>query len=229
MFKKSIYGLILIGLFFWLGYEGNRSLSPREDAPTAQRLNLKPSVSVLPRSSRGVVAAVEEPARERRVLPPPQVREVRYHPRAEGEWQGMPVDIAVTPPCDTTDQCQLALACTKQVCTVCTEDRDCSGGEICVLDHCLVKENAGCVAARDCPDQELCMLESTGSDAFADPRGNKFLFSECTESGRGRNKMQPREEAVLSEPAPDPPSGPGSFQTSGAKDLQLQFARSELQ
>jgi hypothetical protein len=226
--KKTIGVLALVGLCFVLGYWGNSPKALSKKRPEAAPLELKKSLPTAPRGGSVSAATVSPASSERRVLPAPQIREVKYHPRAEGEWQGMPVDIAVTPYCEKTDDCQLARACSEQVCTVCLENRDCGAGEVCVLDHCLLEENASCTEAKDCPSNELCMLESTGSDALSDRRGNKFLLAECTTNGHGKNREQPKVEAVLPELAPDPPAGPGSVQTSGLKQLQSQFAQGTI-
>jgi hypothetical protein len=40
--------------------------------------------------------------------------------------------------------------------------------------------HASCRLRRDCPEGEHCILQVTGSNAFEDPRGNKFMLSVCT-------------------------------------------------
>ena len=116
----------------------------------------------------------------------------------------MPVDIAVQAPCESTVGCQLSLACRDQVCGPCSADSDCLANEQCVLDHCLLTDQARCASRRDCEPGELCILRRTGSNAFTDPRGNKFLESMCTNEGRGPSVEQRRTEIDV----PEPISGP---------------------
>jgi hypothetical protein len=151
------------------------------------------------------------------------VRRLQFYPRREGEWQGMPVDMAVRAPCEPQLGCQLALACREDgFCGPCRTSSDCMGGEVCVLDHCIARASAECQSREDCPGGELCVLRRWGSDAFADTRGNKFLSSSCTVQGRGLERQQPTE-------LPPPPSGPlvpeGMNVGSDASDLRDAFLK----
>lgn len=100
----------------------------------------------------------------------------RYHPRPETEWQGMLADRGATPPC-YEGFCQSALACVDQQCGPCSKDSECVSGEVCVLDHCLVKELAQCRRASDCPEPELCVLSGLSD---GDMRGNRDMKALCS-------------------------------------------------
>jgi len=154
----------------------------------------------------------------------PQAREVRFHQRPEDEWQGMLIDVAVRPPCETTSSCQLSLACVEGTCGPCGADADCAGGERCVLDHCLLRDNAGCVSSRDCPNSELCMIVSEGSNALRDIRGNLFLRSICTTNGRAPGRPQPYEDELEVYQAEDPPALLGPAPNIAIEHLQSSFA-----
>ena len=100
-----------------------------------------------------------------------------FHPRAPDEWQGWRVDLSLRPGCDTSSRCTAGLAClADQMCGPCSHDSDCAGGEICVLDRCLLRERAGCRNRRDCRDGELCIT----TEPSPDPRGNGFTKSFCS-------------------------------------------------
>ncbi len=103
--------------------------------------------------------------------------EERYVPRDPNEWQGMRVDRAGQPPCSAADSCGLALACIDGRCSACRDDRECAGGERCVLDHCLRSEQVECRTRSDCSDPEaLCALSGYSG---GDPRSNAELRSYC--------------------------------------------------
>lgn len=101
--------------------------------------------------------------------------EERLHPRDPGEWQGMLVDVSRSQECSSSGGCGLALACKGGMCGPCGADRECSSGEICVLDHCILGAAAGCRSRQDCPNEGLCLL----SGITADPRGNGRMISRC--------------------------------------------------
>src|SRR5690242_4599505 len=80
-----------------------------------------------------------------RALGPP-----RWQPRPAEEWQGMRVNLNVTPPCERPDGCGMALACKGNRCGPCEFDAECATGESCVLDHCLKTSNVECHHRADC-------------------------------------------------------------------------------
>jgi hypothetical protein len=119
----------------------------------------------------------------------------RYRPRADDEWQGMLVDLAVKPPCESPTPCGLARACVNGQCVACERDPDCEPGEGCVLDHCIRQENIRCRGHRSCDDGEVCILSGYSSDA----RGNAQMLSQCIPSTGGKEKP-----TINSPQPPDP-------------------------
>jgi hypothetical protein len=106
----------------------------------------------------------------------------RYHPRPEGEWQGMLVDLAIQPPCERSEQCGMARACVGGRCAPCTSDSDCAAAEVCVLDHCVLRIQANCRVRKDCRDEDaMCVL----SGYTAAPRGNEKTRADCISSRGG--------------------------------------------
>ncbi len=116
-----------------------------------------------------------------RVLPAPS-----YHPRPEGEWDGMLVDTSIQPYCAGAASCGLGRACIENRCTVCSRDSDCARGEACVLDHCVEQAKVTCRSREDCRGDELCVL----SGYSADPRGNRDMEATCMEP-RGGEEPDP--------------------------------------
>ena len=114
------------------------------------------------------------------------------HPRDPAEWQGMLVDLDSMAPCDITERCGLAMACIAEKCGPCELDAECAENEVCVLDHCVIKENAGCRSYRDCDDDALCVLSGYSSD----PRGNSDMRAYClsTSGGSSIDTGTPTEE-----------------------------------
>jgi hypothetical protein len=130
---------------------------------------------VAPSTSRAQEAA--RPSGEfGRALGPP-----RWHPRPDGEWQGMLVNLNAQPPCDGPALCGLARACKNGKCGPCELDADCATGESCVLDHCVRSENVGCRRRADCGPRSTCIL----SGYSAGVRGNQNMRAYCValESG----------------------------------------------
>lgn len=104
----------------------------------------------------------------------------RFRPRPSSEWQGMPVDLSLHPPCEGSTGCGLARACVNGTCGPCSIDKECGAGEACVLDHCVMLSNVGCRSRRDCPAAEaVCVLGGYSSDA----RGNGTMHSACVSPG----------------------------------------------
>lgn len=119
-------------------------------------------------------------------------------PRPSSEWQGMLVDLAVTPYCTESSACGLARACVARACTACRHDSDCATGEGCALDHCVLMTLIECRRRADCGADAACIL-SGYSDG---PRGNRDMKSHCVSSRGGGS------------PPPDPPPRPADTRTS---------------
>jgi hypothetical protein len=98
-----------------------------------------------------------------------------YHPRAPGEWQGMLVSLTRQATCETSDRCGLAMACRQGRCGACVWDHDCTQGEVCVLDHCVLEYLAECRTRRDCSNGEYCVL----SGYSVGVRGNARMRAYC--------------------------------------------------
>jgi hypothetical protein len=215
----------LVAAAFCAGYLLHRAPeSPEHVVRTRLLQTSKGKASFSPqrlRRSASHSSATDEGAPGGEMLP--HSREIRFHPRAPEEWQGMPVDVAVRPPCEKSSLCQLALACVAGTCGPCSESSDCATGEVCVLDHCLERGRAECTRARDCPSGELCALVSEGSDSRRDVRGNLFLRSTCTSDGTlpGRDQNYDEEPEIYVAEDP-PPLPPGSWVT-GPQELQDAF------
>jgi hypothetical protein len=125
--------------------------------------------------------------------------EPRYQQRPPGEWDGMLVNLAVTPPCEVGSPCGLARACIKGVCTACVTDGDCLRGESCVLDHCVLSDRVGCRSSKDCENSVHCVL----SGYSPDPRSNGTMRSHCVEPNRAGGKTATR----LPQPTPSSTGG----------------------
>jgi len=210
---------------FAIGYWAHRT-------PSVSRIGAVRTQPIVKRlSERVTTAMVKDASTMPEALAPGRphvwVPLARFQPRAEGEWQGMLVDVAVRPPCESTQSCQLSLACVEGTCGPCQVDSDCAGGESCVLDHCLLQNRAACTRARDCQEGELCMILSEGSDALRDIRGNLFLSSSCTSDGRVPVRPQPLGEEPEVYHAPDPPALLGPAPNVAIEHLQSSFATIE--
>jgi hypothetical protein len=107
---------------------------------------------------------------------PPPLPRGEFHPRDPSEWQGMLVDMSVRASCEKSASCGLAAACIGGRCGPCESDSDCALREICVLDHCLMRDNVRCRRRRDCGSRdEYCLLTGFSSD----PRGNGEMRAVC--------------------------------------------------
>jgi hypothetical protein len=93
----------------------------------------------------------------------------RYEERPPAEWQGMPIDRTITPPCESSERCGLARACINGVCTACHADSDCAAPEACVLGHCVLQTLLHCHSRSECCSDELCVLSGYSSDREATP------------------------------------------------------------
>jgi hypothetical protein len=120
---------------------------------------------------------------------PPPLPRLEYHPRDQGEWQGMLVDVSVRATCETSALCGLALACVKNLCSPCESDSDCALREVCVLDHCVRRDKVACRRRTDCGSaDEYCVLTGFSSD----PRGNRDMRAVC-QAAHGKTWLGNRE------------------------------------
>ncbi|MGB5812361.1 MAG: hypothetical protein WBG86_17620 [Polyangiales bacterium] len=104
-----------------------------------------------------------------------------YHPRADGEWQGMRVRIDQQAICQGESSCGLALACIDGLCSPCVADSECASGEACALDHCVREANLGCRSYTDCKEGSLCVLSGYSSGL----RGNIDMRAYCLSPSGG--------------------------------------------
>jgi len=135
-------------------------------------------------------------------LPAPEQEtpdDVDVWPRAADEWQGMLVD-RETASCESTGLCQSALACVNGRCGPCTDSSQCQAGEVCAMDHCVLKELVTCSSRRDCPDGELCVLSGYSEDI----RGNGDMRAWCSGSvpNRAQLPVEPAPDDFVPEPTP---------------------------
>lgn len=104
-----------------------------------------------------------------------------YHPRPQNEWQGMRVRLDSLPICQGEGSCGMALACKAGLCRPCLADVDCTRGEVCVLDHCVLEAKASCRSYTDCDEGSLCVL----SGYSAGYRGNEDMRAYCLSPSGG--------------------------------------------
>lgn len=152
------------------------------------------------------------------IMPPPD-----FHPRPEGEWQGMLIDMNLRPMCETTAQCGRALSCREGHCLPCLEDRDCDVGESCVLDHCVRQEFIGCRTRADCHQDSLCIL-SGYSDG---PRGNIEMKALCMETSGGQDIAEQDLESAAHEESEGAPEeiSPAARETERYRQNLIDSAR----
>lgn len=128
--------------------------------------------------------AVETPQTDLgRALGPP-----RWQPRPAGEWEGMLVNLNVTPPCESPSGCGMARSCKSGKCQPCAYDVECAPGETCVLDHCVKSENVSCRRRSECPDQSTCLLSGYSNGV----RGNENMKAHCVASASGEQRSPSR-------------------------------------
>jgi hypothetical protein len=183
--RSSLLVLIVVvvaaGAFFWL----RRGDAPPPPAPPVVERVEPPGalgeIRTPPNPSEGAVPSTQIPPA--RVAAPAQLVA-----RPASEWQGMLIDLSVRPYCEKSDQCGMARACRGNACINCVADGDCAGGEVCVLDQCVVQSLAACRRAADCKSGELCVL----SEYSADPRGNTGMRAFCQSSRGGRPPTEPQ-------------------------------------
>lgn len=104
-----------------------------------------------------------------------------YHPRDPAEWQGALVDVCLQIEC--VDFCGLRLACVDGVCGACERDDQCLTGEVCVLDQCILDEQAECRSQADCDPGVVCLFVDE-DDTPAEPRGNLGTWAICNTQER---------------------------------------------
>ena len=128
---------------------------------------------------------------------------VTPHARPDGEWQGMPVDMAARPQCATTRDCSESLACWDDGrCGPCRSDSECAAGESCVLDHCVAQAAPDCRSSADCGDDEVCMLTRASRSQV---RHGPALVASChSQRGGVDDATAEAEEAEQPEPPPGP-------------------------
>ena len=114
----------------------------------------------------------------------------RWHPRPATEWQGMLVNLNVSPPCESSSNCGLALACKRGRCLACEGDSECAVGESCVLDHCVRSELLQCRLTKQCVGDGRCVL----SGFSATPRGNDGMTATCISPTSGAARQPPPPE-----------------------------------
>ena len=123
---------------------------------------------------------------------------VTSFPRPPDEWQGMLVSTENRALCDVSTRCGLAGACLADgQCGACTRDDQCGAGEVCTLDHCVLRARVACRSRHDCKTTELCTLSGYSTDV----RGNGALDARCTPTS---GSAEPPTH-VAEEPIPGPP------------------------
>lgn len=134
---------------------------------------------------RGAETVVRSEAKHDPFGPP------RWAPRPPEEWQGMLVNLNITPPCNSSADCGLARACLEGVCMPCDADADCGAGEACALQHCIHQELIECRRAAECDPDSKCVL----SDYSNQPRGNEDVRAYCVSdfSGAAYGPQAPKE------------------------------------
>jgi hypothetical protein len=121
-----------------------------------------------------------------------------FFPRPASEWQGMLVRLEDMPVCE--DHCLSPFACVDGRCAPCTKDGDCESGELCVLDHCLLQQNADCQSRADCADEQFCVLSGYPlpvEHVFPNPktyRGNEGMRSYCQDLRGGTEAVAPLDQ-----------------------------------
>ena len=121
----------------------------------------------------------------------------------------MLVDLTFRQVCSDSSVCGLALACkTDGRCGPCERDNECSPGEVCVLDRCLLESLVLCRTASDCPEDHLCVTSTFAPGR----RGNQTMRSFCLASSGGREQTEEDSiEDVEHEPADPIPVRPSDL------------------
>lgn len=104
----------------------------------------------------------------------------RWATRPPEEWQGMLINLNITPPCTASSECGLARACIGGRCMPCEQDQQCAAHEACVLQHCVARELVECRTAAECDADSKCILTGYSSE----PRGNEGTRAYC-QSAKG--------------------------------------------
>jgi hypothetical protein len=206
--RRWTAGLVLGGVLAAAGFLIAQRVSPRgEPGPAvialSQEHGLASPAPSLPRAAGPGTEAAGSPTASRGEPAPGLAPAPVFHPRDEGEWQGMQVNTAAQALCDTSSRCGLGMACHGGTCGPCAADDECAAGEACVLDHCVPRAQVACRSRRDCAGgEELCVLTGYSSD----PRGNAAMMAKCQPAQGGT--PAPAAEPVAGVPAPAGESAP---------------------
>jgi hypothetical protein len=140
--------------------------------------------------------------------------ESQFKQRAESEWQGMLIDVALAPTCESTERCAFGQSCKRGACgpgepadaecyrcLPCESDTECLRGEACVLDHCVKQELVSCRSSRDCPTGARCIL----SDYSTGARHNGEMRAYCPDINSGTAELDGAEDDRPPSPLDDRP------------------------
>lgn len=123
-----------------------------------------------------------------------------YAPRPADEWQGMLINLNITPPCNSSAECGLARACINSKCMPCERDEQCANDEACVLQHCISVDRVECRHTAECGAGSKCIL----SGYSREPRGNEGTRSYCNSDISGAARVM-RPEPLPKRDGPLPP------------------------
>jgi hypothetical protein len=177
--------LPLVGVFAFLLTSAQRP-DPIPRAALGPRNTESSSIvaGATPRSFTGIGGAKLsrlEMTRTTKEVKPNPFGPPRWAPRPAEEWQGMLINLNITPPCSSTGDCGLARACIEQKCQPCARDEHCAAGEACVLQHCISQELVECRHTVECGKDAKCILSGYSSE----PRGNEGTRSYCNSNFSG--------------------------------------------
>lgn len=183
---------IILGAILYLG--SSRFFSS-EEVPLTGRDQRQPvkAKAYVHRVAPAQADEWREEREEQALLQPSNAgQRLEFAPRDPEEWQGMLVNTTFQALCDRSSTCGLAMACLEGRCGPCSGDRDCEGGERCVLQHCVPTDQAICASRADCPAGEVCMLSGCSDDR----RGNRSMKSYCS-GNQPRDRDPVLEQAAL--------------------------------
>ncbi len=186
----ALPAVVLVGGLLWLLWPARAKSVPRsviaagQGDSTAQAI---PKFAVKPEAPTNAVAEVQpDPERNPELkLDPVLLSPARWHPRPPGEWDGMLVNMNLSPPCESKGGCGLARACKEGRCVACEADPDCEVGEVCVLDHCIRGDNVACRRKADCGGRSFCVLDGYSVGL----RANESMHSRCVDPLSGAASM----------------------------------------
>ena len=194
-FLIALAAVLVAALWFW--FRGADQPLKRETvAYREERVRPVTQAAPLPPApSPSEVTAPTEP------VPQPATEEVdpfgppRLFRRPPDEWQGMLMDLNVSPPCEEPAGCGMARACKDGRCGPCEADSDCASGEGCVLDHCLKRSNIACHRKVECGDGSSCVLSGYSNGT----RGNEDMRAYCLKLASGAGRLPPREKPAITD------------------------------